>query len=129
MREEAVALLEVKNAKIKELDIKINGIEPELNKLSVDRDLYKEYQNIIQQIDFLTRLHYSYEYIGDQEKIKKTELEIAVLEEEIKSFNDTTKSNEAEVSALWLLCRSFWPCLSSDRRHCTFWMKSMLLWM
>ena len=100
VREEAVALIKVKNAKIMEFDIKINGIEPELNKLSVDRDLYKEYYDIIQQIDFLTRIHYSYEYIGDQEKIKKKDLEIAALEEEIRSFNDTTKSNEAEVLAI-----------------------------
>lgn len=100
-REKSLILMDRKKTKLDGLNALVkDDIEPKLKKLRLESDKYKEYQNVVQQIDYLTRLYYSYEYLGYQESLKSIESEIAKLTEAIQAYNETTKSNETEVLEL-----------------------------
>lgn len=97
-REHTTKLMEKKDGKIQEMETLLKEeIEPKLDKLREEQKVYKEYQQLEREIEYLNRINKSHLYLRYKEGVKNTEDQIAEIQQNVEADNQKIVDNENEV--------------------------------
>ncbi|GAB0093795.1 Structural maintenance of chromosomes protein [Sergentomyia squamirostris] len=107
-RDQSVKLMEKKDAKLKELDDVIQEeVQPKLDKLREEKSKYLEYQKVCREIEFLSRIFYSHQYllvlkVSDGNKIKLDAVTAAIeqCKDRILTNEQTTQELKSKIAEL-----------------------------
>lgn len=92
-RDETNRMIEKKDGKMREIAVLIDEeIQPKLEKLRQDKDRYTEYQKLNREIEYLSRIHISYQYLQFKKAVETCESSIA-------SAHDTIQISERQIVA------------------------------
>lgn len=87
-RDETQKLLKNKDTKMKEINSLLDEvIHPKLEKLRGEREQYLEFQKIVREIEYLTRIHISNKYLQHKKSVASCESSIASANEFIEASN------------------------------------------
>merc|ERR1712226_116093 len=100
-REQAQKTIEKKEEKLKQItDVLTEEIMPKLNSLKEDRASYLRYQDMVRQIEALTKLEVAYQYHQANQKVISNEDEVEKQKEMIEKVNDGITEAMATVEKL-----------------------------
>lgn len=97
-REHTTKLMEKKDGKLQEMEALLKEeIEPKLEKLRDEQKVYKEFQQLEREIEYLNRINKSHLYLRYKEGVKNTEDQISKIQQNVELDNQTIVDNENEV--------------------------------
>lgn len=100
-KEKSMALIQKKDSKLEELKALIaDDIQPKLDKLRKDQQQYQEYQRVCRDVEYLTRIHFSFRYIQSRKAVENSESMIQKLNEVIEKNRETIGTNTTEVAEI-----------------------------
>lgn len=96
-REATLKMMEKKDSKLQELNTLIQEeVQPKLDKLRREREQYVEYQKICRDVEYLTRLYISYQYLQLQDNVKNCESTIQEITNSIENQKQKIEHNIEE---------------------------------
>ncbi|KAL5279836.1 SMC2 family protein [Megaselia abdita] len=96
-KEATTKLMEKKESKVKEIDsLLAEEVAPKLDKLRKEKAAYNQFQKIVRDIEYLTRISVSFKYLKQQEVIEDAQKKLNDMEKQIKDDENQIKSNEDE---------------------------------
>lgn len=97
-KEASIKLIEKKDAKVRETNTLIKEeIEPKLEKLRQERTAYMEFQKICRDIEYITRISISYQYLQQQKSLEAIAKQVATLINTIELNKRKIVDNENEM--------------------------------
>lgn len=97
-KEASIKLIEKKDAKVREINTLIKEeIEPKLEKLRQERTAYMEFQKICRDIEYITRISISYQYLQQQKSLEAIAKQVATLINTIELNKRKIVDNENEM--------------------------------
>lgn len=97
-REHTTKLMEKKDGKLQEMEALLKEeIEPKLDKLREEQKVYKEFQQLEREIEYLNRINKSHLYLRYKDGVKNTEDQISEIQKTVESDNQKIIDNENEV--------------------------------
>ena len=88
-REQAQKTIEKKEEKLKQItDVLTEEIMPKLTSLKEEREAYLQYQEVVRQIELLTKLDVAFQYHQANQKVISNEDEVEKQKEAIENMND-----------------------------------------
>lgn len=100
-REHTTRLMEKKDGKLHEMEALLKEeIEPKLDKLREEQKVYKEFQQLEREIEYLNRINKSHLYLRYKEGVKNTEDQISEIQKNVESDNQQIIDNENEVKSI-----------------------------
>ncbi|KAK7100070.1 structural maintenance of chromosomes protein 2-like [Littorina saxatilis] len=100
-REAAQRTIEKKDAKLGEIDTVLKeDISPTLTKLRDERSSYLEYQQILRELEHLSKLYVAYQFVCAQEKKKRSAEELVEMQELITTTQERMEEIKVKVGEL-----------------------------
>merc|ERR1712087_884842 len=100
-REAAQKTIEKKDAKLIEIETVVKeDINPTLLRLREERSSYVEYQQVIRELEYLSKLHVAYRFVCAEEGKKRSGEDLVKLQEVIKTIQERSEENKGMVAEL-----------------------------
>ncbi|XP_030388372.1 structural maintenance of chromosomes protein 2 [Scaptodrosophila lebanonensis] len=100
-RDASKTLIEKKEMKVRETTALLEEeVQPKLDKLRKERAAYQEYQKTCRDIEFLTRIHISAQYLQQREALKSVVIKEQKIEAHIDNCRSTRASNIEEIQKI-----------------------------
>ena len=100
-REQAQKTIEKKEEKLKQItDVLTEEIMPKLSSLKEERASYLQYQDMVRQIEHLTKLEVAYQYHQCDQKAQSNADEVQAQQEAIEKINDAITESMESIDTL-----------------------------